>query len=64
MRVWLRSLLTALFAIGFASIAQADKRVALIVGNGDYRGAALGNPTFDADPSPPVSRASVSSSKC
>ena len=49
MRVWLRSLLTVLFAIGFASIAQADKRVALIVGNGDYRGAALGNPTFDAD---------------
>src|SRR5271154_5359738 len=49
MWVWLRSLLTALFAIGFASIAQADKRVALIVGNGDYRGAALGNPTFDAD---------------
>ena len=41
--------MTALFAIGFASIAQADKRVALIVGNGDYRGAALGNPTFDAD---------------
>src|SRR5271168_3862191 len=49
MWVWLRSLLTALFAIGFASIAQADKRVARIVGNGDYRGAALGNPTFDAD---------------
>ena len=49
MRVWLRSLLAALFAIGFASIALADKRVALIVANGDYRGAALGNPIFDAD---------------
>ena len=41
--------MAALFAVGFASIALADKRVALIVGNGDYRGAALGNPTFDAD---------------
>ena len=39
----------ALFAIGFASTALADKRVALIVGNADYKGAALQNPTFDAD---------------
>ena len=49
MRIWLRSLLAALLAIGFASIALAEKRVALIVANGDYRGAALQNPTFDAD---------------
>ena len=49
MRIWLRSLLAALFAIGFASIALADKRVALIVANGDYRGAALANPIVDAD---------------
>lgn len=49
MCIWLRSLLAALFAIGFASIALADKRVALIVANGDYRGAALANPIVDAD---------------
>jgi hypothetical protein len=49
MRGWLRSLSAVLFAIGFASTALADKRVALIVANADYRGAALQNPTFDAD---------------
>ena len=49
MRSWLRSLLAALLAIGFASTALADKRVALIVANADYKGAALQNPTFDAD---------------
>lgn len=49
MRGWLRSLLAALFAIAFASAALADKRVALIVANGDYKGAALQNPTVDAD---------------
>ena len=49
MRGWLLSLSAALFAIGFASTALADKRVALIVGNADYKGAALQNPTFDAD---------------
>src|SRR5277367_2292855 len=49
MRGWLRSFLAAVFAIGFASTALADKRVALIVANADYRGAALQNPTFDAD---------------
>jgi uncharacterized caspase-like protein len=41
--------LAALFAIGFASTALAEKRVALIVANADYKGAALQNPTFDAD---------------
>ena len=49
MRSWLRSFLAALFTIGFASTALADKRVALIVANADYKGAALQNPTFDAD---------------
>src|SRR5277367_5834471 len=49
MRGWLRSFLAAVFAIGFASTALADKRVALIVANADYKGAALQNPTFDAD---------------
>ena len=49
MRIWLRSLLAALLAIGFASTALADKRVALIVANGGYRGAALANPIVDAD---------------
>src|SRR5277367_1512987 len=49
MRGWLRSFLAALLAIGFASTALAEKRVALIVANADYKGAALQNPTFDAD---------------
>ena len=49
MRTVLRSLLAAAFAIGFASAALADKRVALIVANGAYKGAPLENPTFDAD---------------
>ena len=49
MRSWLRSFLAALLTIGFASTALADKRVALIVANADYKGAALQNPTFDAD---------------
>ena len=49
MRIWLRSLLAALFATGFASTALADKRVALIVANGGYKGAALANPIVDAD---------------
>ena len=49
MRTVLRSLLAVSFAVGFASAALADKRVALIVANGDYKGAALQNPTVDAD---------------
>jgi hypothetical protein len=49
MQSWLRSLLAALLTIGFVSTALADKRVALIVANADYKGAALQNPTFDAD---------------
>src|SRR5277367_2973443 len=49
MRSWLRSFLSALLTIGFASTALAEKRVALIVANADYKGAALQNPTFDAD---------------
>ena len=49
MRSWLRSFLAALLTIGFASTALAEKRVALIVANADYKGAALQNPTFDAD---------------
>jgi TPR repeat protein len=36
-------------AIAFASAALADKRVALIVANGAYKGAPLENPTIDAD---------------
>ena len=49
MRSWLRGFLAALLTIGFASTALAEKRVALIVANADYKGAALQNPTFDAD---------------
>ncbi|HEY3719245.1 MAG TPA: caspase family protein [Roseiarcus sp.] len=41
--------MAALFATGFASTALADKRVALIVANGGYKGAALANPIVDAD---------------
>jgi uncharacterized protein len=36
-------------AIALASSALADKRVALIVANGAYKGAPLENPTIDAD---------------
>jgi uncharacterized protein len=36
-------------AVAFASSALADKRVALIVANGAYKGAPLENPTVDAD---------------
>src|SRR5450631_3891699 len=49
MRTVLRSFLAAALAIGFASAALADKRVALIVANGAYKGAPLENPTTDAD---------------
>jgi Caspase domain len=48
-RVWLRSLLAADVAVAFASTALAEKRVALIVANGAYKGAPLENPTVDAD---------------
>ena len=44
-----RRLLAVLFAIGFASAALADTRVALVVANGDYKGAPLENPILDAD---------------
>src|SRR5579863_323331 len=44
-----RRLLAVLFAIGFASAALADTRVARVVANGDYKGAPLENPTLDAD---------------
>jgi hypothetical protein len=49
MRALLRSLLTVCFAFSLASTAIADKRVALIVANGAYKGAPLENPTLDAD---------------
>jgi hypothetical protein len=49
MQIWLRTLLAAAFTIGWISIALAEKRVALIVANGDYKGAELQNPIFDAD---------------
>ena len=48
-RAWLRSLLAAAVAVVFASTAVAEKRVALIVANGAYKGAPLENPTVDAD---------------
>jgi len=48
-RAWLRSLLAAAVAVAFASTALAEKRVALIVANGAYKGAPLENPTVDAD---------------
>ena len=48
-RVWLRSLLAAAVAVAFASTALAEKRVALLVANGSYKGAPLENPTVDAD---------------
>jgi TPR repeat protein/uncharacterized caspase-like protein len=49
MRRWLSVL--ALLFVGFGGVnpALADKRVALIVANGDYVGAPLENPTTDAD---------------
>ena len=49
MRTVIRSLLAAALAVGLASAALADKRVALIVANGDYKGAPLENPVVDAD---------------
>jgi uncharacterized caspase-like protein len=45
----LRSFLAVFLALWFVSSALADKRIALIVANGAYRGAALDNPTVDAD---------------
>jgi uncharacterized protein len=38
-----------LLYLGLTNPALADKRVALIVANGDYKGAPLENPTTDAD---------------
>jgi TPR repeat protein len=49
MRRWLSVLAMLLLALGAASPALADKRVALIIGNSDYKGAPLDNPTKDAD---------------
>jgi hypothetical protein len=48
-RVLVRSLLASYLAICLASAAPAEKRVALIVANGAYRGAPLQNPAIDAD---------------
>src|SRR5271170_775143 len=46
----LRSVLVILLVyLALTDKALADKRVALIIGNGDYKGAPLANPTTDAD---------------
>ena len=44
----LRTVLALGFATLFSTTALADKRVALIVANGAYKGAALENPSVDA----------------
>src|ERR1700722_2113558 len=49
MRRWLSVLALLFVGFGFENPALADKRVALIVANGDYKGAALENPATDAD---------------
>jgi len=47
-RAVLRTVLALGFATLFSTTALADKRVALIVANGAYKGAALENPSVDA----------------
>jgi len=49
MRRWLSVLALLFVGFGFENPALADKRVALIVANGDYKGAPLENPATDAD---------------
>jgi TPR repeat protein len=48
MRRWLTLLAIIVVGLGLAGPALAGKRVALIVANGDYKGAPLNNPATDA----------------